>query len=95
MTMPSVADDDWMRTVVSAPAATPSSGLSSRVIHAAKRPLSDVARQVANAHLLFNVLGVLAAVWFLPLIARGLGRLVPDRGAPRRGGERALTPAAT
>lgn len=38
----------------------------------------DVARQIANAHLLFNVAGVALVVGFLPWIARGLLRLVPD-----------------
>ena len=42
-----------------------------------------VARQIANAHLLFNVLGVALVVGFLPQIARWMYRLVPDEAAPR------------
>jgi phosphate:Na+ symporter len=38
----------------------------------------DLRRQVANAHLLFNVLGVVAAVWFVPAIERALRCAVPD-----------------
>ncbi|MBG1271088.1 Na/Pi cotransporter family protein [Nostoc sp. WHI] len=38
----------------------------------------DVARQIANAQLIFNVLGVTLAIAFLPWIARGLERLIPD-----------------
>lgn len=36
-------------------------------------------KQVANAHLLFNVLGVLLALPFVNLIRRGFDRLMPDR----------------
>jgi hypothetical protein len=42
-------------------------------------PADDVARQVANAHMIFNVAGVLLVIWFTPLIARALVRLVPGR----------------
>ncbi|MEH1969347.1 hypothetical protein [Nostoc sp.] len=38
----------------------------------------DIARQIANAQLIFNVLGVTLAIAFLPWIARGLERLIPD-----------------
>lgn len=37
----------------------------------------DVARQIANAQLLFNLLGVLAVIFFIPLIARGLEMVIP------------------
>jgi phosphate:Na+ symporter len=40
---------------------------------------AGVRRQIANAQILFNVIGVTAAVLFLPAIARGLHRLIPDR----------------
>jgi phosphate:Na+ symporter len=40
-----------------------------------------VARQIANAHLLFNVAGVALVVGFLPRIARWLERVLPDRPA--------------
>ncbi|MBC7919951.1 MAG: Na/Pi cotransporter family protein [Ferruginibacter sp.] len=39
----------------------------------------NVSRQIANAHVLFNVAGVVLFVGFTPLIARGLTRLIPDR----------------
>ncbi|MDZ8235801.1 MAG: Na/Pi symporter [Nostoc sp. ChiQUE01a] len=38
----------------------------------------DIARQIANAQLIFNVLGVMIAIAFLPSIARWLERLIPD-----------------
>lgn len=38
----------------------------------------NVARQIANAQLIFNLLGVLLVLRFLPWIARGLERLIPD-----------------
>ncbi|WP_243147441.1 Na/Pi symporter [Scytonema sp. UIC 10036] len=37
----------------------------------------DIARQIANAQLLFNVMGVALVIGFLPLIARGLEMLIP------------------
>jgi len=37
-------------------------------------------RSLANAHLLFNLLGVLLLVWTLPWFERVLNRLLPDRG---------------
>jgi phosphate:Na+ symporter len=46
----------------------------------------DTARQVANAHVAFNVLGVAAAILFLGPIARGLERLVPPRRESAAGG---------
>ncbi|MFH7027446.1 MAG: Na/Pi cotransporter family protein [Heteroscytonema crispum UTEX LB 1556] len=39
----------------------------------------DVAREIANAQLIFNLLGVALVIGFLPLIARFLERLIPDR----------------
>jgi phosphate:Na+ symporter len=39
---------------------------------------APIERMVANAHLLFNIGGVLVFVWFLPLFERGLNRLLPD-----------------
>jgi len=38
----------------------------------------NVARQIANAQLIFNLVGVLLVLGFLPWIARGLARLIPD-----------------
>lgn len=40
------------------------------------------ARAIANGHLLFNVMGVLLTVGFVPRIARGLELLVPDSAGP-------------
>jgi hypothetical protein len=53
---------------------------------AAFAPEGNVARQIANAHLVFNVGGVLLFIWFVPFIARALTHLIPDRKrtAPRR-----------
>jgi phosphate:Na+ symporter len=48
----------------------------------------DAARQIANAHVAFNVLGVVAALLVLGPAARALERLLPARpaGAAARGG---------
>jgi phosphate:Na+ symporter len=48
---------------------------------AAFAPEGNVARQIANAHLLFNGCGVLLFIWFVPFIARALTRLIPNRNA--------------
>ncbi|WP_395820285.1 Na/Pi cotransporter family protein [Archangium minus] len=40
---------------------------------------ANVGRQIANAQVLFNVLGVLLFIGFVPLIARALKVLIPDR----------------
>jgi phosphate:Na+ symporter len=42
---------------------------------------NSVARQIANAHVAFNVLGVAAFLPFTAMIARWLGRLLPDKSA--------------
>jgi phosphate:Na+ symporter len=42
---------------------------------------AGVGRQVANAQMLFNILGVVLAIGFLPLIARMLAHLIPDTAA--------------
>ncbi|MCC5621302.1 Na/Pi symporter [Nostoc sp. CHAB 5715] len=47
----------------------------------------DVARQIANAQLIFNLLGVALFIGFLPLIARGLERLLPDKKNQNRQAE--------
>ncbi|WP_235018859.1 hypothetical protein [Tolypothrix sp. NIES-4075] len=39
----------------------------------------DIARQIANAQIIFNILGVVLAIKFLPLIARGLEKLIFDK----------------
>lgn len=40
---------------------------------------ASLARQIANAHILFNVLGVLLFVGFIPLISKTLTKIIPDR----------------
>lgn len=40
---------------------------------------NDVGRQIANAQIIFNVIGVVAVIGFIPLIVRGLERLIPDK----------------
>jgi len=39
---------------------------------------APVERAVANAHMLFNILGVLVFVWIIPLFEKILNRLLPD-----------------
>ncbi|MBD0265164.1 MAG: Na/Pi cotransporter family protein [Tolypothrix sp. Co-bin9] len=39
----------------------------------------DIARQIANAQVIFNILGVVLVIGFLPLIARALEKLIPDK----------------
>lgn len=41
----------------------------------------DVARQIANAHMIFNVGGVILFIWFIPQIVKTLDRVVPERKA--------------
>lgn len=48
-------------------------------------PGAGIARHVANAHLLFNALGVAAVLGPLPYIARALERIIPTRRAPAAG----------
>ena len=40
-------------------------------------PEGTVARQIANAHVLFNLLGVALFIGFVPWISKGLYRLIP------------------
>jgi len=47
---------------------------------------AGVARQIANAHVLFNAAGALLVVGALPWIARALGRLVPAAAGERTSG---------
>lgn len=42
-------------------------------------PGNDHARQIANAHVLFNVAGVLLFAWFTKPVAALLERVIPDR----------------
>lgn len=46
---------------------------------------TDIKNQVANAHVLFNVLGVLAFVGFVPLFEKLLNRMIPDQESPAVG----------
>ncbi|MBD2124210.1 Na/Pi cotransporter family protein [Trichocoleus sp. FACHB-262] len=50
----------------------------------------DVGRQVANAQMLFNGIGVVAIIGFLPIIARALEKLVPETTADRERQQRQL-----
>lgn len=43
----------------------------------------NVGRQIANAQLVFNVIGVALVIGFVPMIARGLEKLLPDTEADR------------
>lgn len=45
---------------------------------------NDVGRQIANAQMLFNILGVVAVIGFVPMIARALEKLVPETEADRQ-----------
>lgn len=40
---------------------------------------ATIERTIANAHMLFNILGVLIFVWTIPLFERVLNRLLPDK----------------
>jgi phosphate:Na+ symporter len=40
---------------------------------------APIERTIANAHMLFNVLGVLVFVWFIPLFEKFFNRLLPDK----------------
>jgi phosphate:Na+ symporter len=42
---------------------------------------AGIGRQVANAQMLFNILGVVLVIGFLPLIANVLAKLIPDTQA--------------
>ena len=50
---------------------------------------AGVGRQVANAQIIFNIMGVVAVVFFLPVIATLLEKLIPDVA-----GDRTLEPEA-
>lgn len=40
---------------------------------------ADAPRQIANAHTVFNIANTVILIWFAPLMARVVNRLVPDR----------------
>lgn len=44
----------------------------------------DVGRQVANAQMLFNIIGVVAIIGFLPIITQILEKLIPETDADRQ-----------
>jgi phosphate:Na+ symporter len=54
---------------------------------------ADVGRQIANAQIFFNLVGVVAVVGFLPAIARGLEKLLPDNGEKAKKQETEPAPA--
>jgi phosphate:Na+ symporter len=43
----------------------------------------DVGRQIANAQMMFNIIGVVVVIGFLPIVARLLTKLVPETQADR------------
>jgi len=45
---------------------------------------AGVGRQVANAQVIFNLIGVAAVILFLPVIAQSLERLIPDTYGDRK-----------
>lgn len=45
---------------------------------------AGVGRQVANAQILFNLIGVAVVILFLPAVARLLEKLIPDASGERR-----------
>lgn len=53
-----------------------------------------VGRQVANAQILFNFIGVVVVVAFLPIVARLLERLIPDVPGDRQMRPEAATSTA-
>lgn len=40
---------------------------------------SSIERSIANAHLLFNLLGVFIFIWIIPLFEKALNRILPDK----------------
>jgi len=48
----------------------------------------DIGRQIANAQMLFNIIGVAAVIGFLPLVAYALEKLIPETEADRQRLER-------
>ncbi|MGV0027883.1 Na/Pi cotransporter family protein [Phormidesmis priestleyi] len=44
----------------------------------------DVGRQIANAQMMFNIIGVAAVIGFLPIVAQTLEKLLPETEADRQ-----------
>lgn len=44
---------------------------------------ASLERTIANAHMLFNILGVLIFIWTIPLFEKLLNRLLPDKEKPQ------------
>jgi phosphate:Na+ symporter len=42
---------------------------------------ASIERTVANAHMLFNIMGVLVFVWTIPVFEKQLNRILPDKGS--------------
>jgi phosphate:Na+ symporter len=40
---------------------------------------APIERAIANAHMIFNITGVLLLVWTIPLFEKGLNKLLPDK----------------
>ncbi len=45
---------------------------------------NDVGRQIANAQMMFNIIGVVAVIEFLPIIAQTLEKFIPETEADRQ-----------
>ena len=45
---------------------------------------NDVGRQIANAQMMFNIIGVVAVIGFLPIVAQTLEKLIPEMEADRQ-----------
>jgi phosphate:Na+ symporter len=43
---------------------------------------ASLERTIANAHMIFNIMGVLVFVWTIPLFEKILNRLLPDKTTP-------------
>jgi len=40
---------------------------------------ASIERKIANAHMLFNIGGVLVFVWFIPLFEKALNKILPSK----------------
>jgi phosphate:Na+ symporter len=47
-------------------------------------PTNQAEKILANAHLLFNLLGVVIFVWFVPLFEKLLNSILPDKASSRK-----------
>jgi phosphate:Na+ symporter len=54
-------------------------------------PGAEVSRQIANAHVLFNVAGVALFIGFVPLVAKMLKWLIPEKSSKKAGAKAVKT----